>query len=255
MKIVSWNVNGIRACYKKTLEGFVRSTKADILCLQETKAHPDQLNDEIKTVGGSWSAWAWAKRKGYSGVVTYSAQQPRAHQVGLGIELYDDEGRVVITDHEDFLLYNIYFPNGQSGDERQKYKMHFNNDLLKHLKEKIKEGREIVVLGDYNIAPQEIDIYDPKKFASTSGFLSAERKWFEHFLEVGFVDTFRHLHGNEPDRYSWWNLIDRSRLGNRGWRIDLICVSKGLVPKIKSADILDNVEGSDHCPVVLELKL
>lgn len=253
MKIISWNVNGVRAAFKKGLDGFVHSTKPDILCLQETKAHPDQVGPEIKNLWGAWNAWASAKKKGYSGVATFSTKAPTEHIVGLGIEDFDNEGRVVVTDHDEFLLYNIYFPNGQRDDERQKYKMQFNLALLEQLKEKIKKGRQIIVVGDYNIAPHEIDIYDPKKFSSTSGFLPIEREWFQSFLKAGFVDTFREKYPDERDRYSWWNQIDRSRIGNRGWRIDLICMTKGLLPKLSKADILDQVEGSDHCPVEIVL--
>ncbi len=253
MKIISWNVNGVRAAHKKGLEGFVNTFKPDILCLQETKANPDQVNDDIRTLGGRWNAWASAQKKGYSGVATFTHNAPVTHQIGLGSETFDSEGRVVITDHKDFLLYNIYFPNGQKDDIRQKYKMDFNVALNAHLKDNIKKGREIIVVGDYNVAPQDIDIYDPKKFAGTSGFLPIEREWFSSFLELGFIDTFRHFYPDQRERYSWWNQIDRSRLSNRGWRIDHICVTKGLVSRVKSADIMDEVEGSDHCPVSIEV--
>lgn len=254
MKIISWNVNGIRAAHKKGLDGFVQTQKADILCLQETKAHPEQLSPEIRTLGHSWSAWATAQKKGYSGVATFCQQPPASSVVGLGQEEFDSEGRVVITDHEDFLLYNIYFPNGQRDDIRQKYKMKFHEFLLEHLSVQLKKEREVIVLGDYNVAPQEIDIHDPKRFAQTSGFLPSEREWFQKFLKLGFIDTFRHFYPDAKDQYSWWNQIDRSRMSNRGWRIDLICATRGLMGRMKGASIMDEIEGSDHCPIVLELK-
>ncbi len=254
MRIISWNVNGIRAAHKKGLEGFVNTFKPDILCLQETKANPDQLNEALRSLGGRWNAWASAQRKGYSGVATFALQAPSVHHVGLGIEAYDSEGRVVITDHKDFLLYNIYFPNGQKDEIRQKYKMDFHQALIDHLKEKINQGREIIVVGDYNVAPQEIDIYDPQKFSKTSGFLPIEREWLQSFLKLGFIDTFRHFYPDQRERYSWWNQIDRSRLSNRGWRIDLICVTRGLVNRVKVAEIMDEIEGSDHCPVMIEVE-
>ena len=253
VKIVSWNVNGIRASYKKGLEGFVRSYKPDILCLQETKAHPEQVGPEISQLAGLSSCWASATKKGYSGVATFWKNEPKSKVIGLGIEEFDSEGRVVVTDHEDFLLYNIYFPNGQSREERQIYKMQFNRALQKQLADRLKQGREIVVVGDYNIAPTAIDIHDPERFANTSGFLPEEREWFQQLLDSGFVDTFRHFNPKETERYSYWSQIERARISNRGWRIDMICVSKGLVKRLKSADILDHIEGSDHCPIVVEL--
>lgn len=253
MKIISWNVNGIRACYKKGLDGFVRTEKPDILCLQETKAHPGQVGLEVRELAGMSGEWASATKKGYSGVATFWLQKPKEIRVGLGHEPFDSEGRTVITDHDDFLLYNIYFPNGQRGLDRQEYKMAFHRYLQGQLSELIKRGRQVVVVGDYNIAPTEMDIYDPNKFSTTSGFLPHEREWFSEFFKMGFVDTFRRFYPEERERYTWWNQIDRSRLSNRGWRIDFICVTQGLEKRLKAADILDSVQGSDHCPVMVEL--
>lgn len=255
MKIISWNVNGIRAAYKKGLEGFVRTVRPDLLCLQETKAHPDQVGPEILGLCGFQSHWSSAVRKGYSGVATFWKEHvPLQQGAGLGIEEFDLEGRVVFTDHPGFRLYNVYFPNGQSRDERQLYKMRFNRAFAEHLTQVRKQGREVIVLGDFNIAPQEIDIHDPLKHASTSGFLPEERDWFATWLSQGYIDTFRFFHPTARERYSWWNQMDRSRLSNRGWRIDLICVSEGLKDKLIAAEILDDIEGSDHCPVLLEIR-
>lgn len=255
MRIVSWNVNGIRAAYKKGLEGFVRTHKPDLLCVQETKAHPDQVGPEIKSLCGFTSEWASASRKGYSGVATFWKQAvPKAKGIGIGVEEFDSEGRVVITDHGAFLLYNIYFPNGQSRPERQDYKMRFNIKLSEHLQSVRQSGREIIVVGDYNIAPTEMDIFEPQRYTAVSGFLPEERDWLKGWMSTGFVDSFRHFHPQATQKYTWWNQIDRSRLSNRGWRIDLICVSAGLVSRLVSAEILDEIQGSDHCPIAIELR-
>lgn len=250
MKIVSWNVNGIRACYKKNLATFVASEKPDILCLQETKAFIDQVEEPARKLNFNHSFWSSAKRKGYSGVATFLNAEPSLIAQTFGHEEYENEGRIVMTEHPHFILYNIYFPNGGSGEERHEFKQKFLDRLNQHLKAQLAQGKEIIVVGDYNVAHKEVDIYDPKKNANESGFLPEERAWFDSFLELGFIDTFRHLHPTEKERYSWWSYREFARTGNRGWRIDYICISKGLLSKLKSAEILDQVEGSDHCPVV-----
>lgn len=261
MKIITWNVNGIRAVAKKGFLPFVERERPDVLCLQETKAHLDQIEPGLRTPGGMTGMFASAIRKGYSGVATFvhpelaTAVQPREILPQIGIEIYDNEGRVVVSDHGAFLLYNIYFPNGGSGVERHDFKQKFLADLSTHLREKIAAGRELIVVGDYNVAPREIDVYDPVRLASESGFLPEERAWFESFLALGFVDTFRLKHGDEPERFTWWSYLERARPVNRGWRIDHICVTKKLAPAVTRADILDEIEGSDHCPVMVELDL
>lgn len=255
MKIISWNVNGIRACHKKGLVDFVTQEKPDIFCVQETKAHIDQVEMEAQHLGYKHYFWSSAIRKGYSGVATFTNQEPLQTQLGWGQSEYSSEGRIVITDHGVFDLYNIYFPNGGSGEERHNFKQKFLKDLNLHLKEKIKKGREIVVVGDYNVAHKEIDVFDPVRLSKVSGFLPEERVWFDSFLSLGFVDTFRMFHANEEKRYSWWSYRELARIANRGWRIDYICVSKGLEKSVVSADILDQVQGSDHCPVVATLKI
>lgn len=252
MKIICWNVNGIRACFKKGLPDFIEKEKPDVFCVQESKAWQDQVDQDILSLKGMKSHWAQAKRKGYSGVTTFLNEELEI-QVGIGVERFDDEGRVIISRHKDFDLYNIYFPNGASGAERQAYKMDFLKTLKGHLGEKLKSGREVIVLGDFNIAHRDIDIFDPQRFAKTSGFLPEERAWLSEFIDMGFVDSFRKFHPEVKERYSWWNQIERARVGNRGWRIDMICVSKGLEKKLVSADILHDVEGSDHCPIKLEI--
>jgi len=253
MKMISWNVNGIRACSKKGLSEFLQKEKPDVFCVQETKAHLEQVEEPIRRLGYEVAFWSSAQRKGYSGVATFCNQVPKQTFRGWGIAEYENEGRIMITDHGAFDLYNIYFPNGGSGDERHSFKQKFLKDLNEHLKTKIKAGREIVVLGDYNVAHREIDVYDPVRLSVESGFLPEERQWFDSFLQLGFVDTYRHFHPNEKDKYSWWSYRELARIGNRGWRIDYICITKGLLPKLKSAQVLDDIEGSDHCPIVMEL--
>lgn len=255
MKIISWNVNGIRACHKKGLIDFVNKENPDIFCVQETKAHIEQVEVEAKQLHRNFAYWSSGVRKGYSGVATFVNEEPKSIAHGIGIEAYDREGRIVLTDHGAFDLYNIYFPNGGSGEERHQFKQQFLKDLNLHLKEKLKTGRQIVVVGDYNVAHQAMDVYDPIRLSKVSGFFPEERAWFSSFLELGFIDTFRYLNPTAANRYSWWSYRELARENNRGWRIDYISISKGLEKYLTSADILDQVEGSDHCPVVAELNL
>ncbi len=254
MKIISWNVNGIRACYKKGLTDFVNSENPDVLCLQETKAHIEQVEDGAKNLGQPYFYWSSAIRKGYSGVATFTKEEPLQVSKGIGHQEYDSEGRIVITDHGKFELYNIYFPNGGSGEERHLFKQKFLQDLNTHLKEKIKLGRPLVVVGDYNVAHNNRDVYDPVRLSKESGFLPEERQWFDQFLDLGFIDTFRKFKPTEEKRFSWWSYRELARISNRGWRIDYVCITKDLEKFLVSADILDQVEGSDHCPVVAELQ-
>lgn len=254
MKIVSWNVNGIRACAEKGLLKFVAEENPDILCLQETKAHPDQIEPELREMSGIPGFFSSARKKGYSGTAVF-ARGLREDQVsfGIGIRKFDFEGRFVIAEMEGFKLYNVYFPNGGSGPDRHQFKQEFLSRFLTHLKADLDRGREVIVLGDYNVAYLDHDVYDPVKLSRESGFLPEEREWFRDFLQSGFVDSFRHCHPDEKDRYSWWSYRERARSVNRGWRIDHICVSSGLAQRIQKAEILDQVLGSDHCPVLLEL--
>jgi exodeoxyribonuclease-3 len=253
MKIISWNLNGIRACYKKGLLNFLEVAEPEIFCVQETKANQEQVEPQAQNLGYDLSYWSSATKKGYSGVATFTSERPLEVKKGWGLEQYDSEGRILWSQHEKFDLYNIYFPNGGSGEVRHGFKQEFLRDLNLHLKAELKKGKEIVVVGDYNVAHQEIDVYDPVRLSKMSGFLPEERKWFGSFLELGFVDSFRCFHEGEKNRYSWWSYRELARASNRGWRIDYICISKGLQKHLKSADILDEVEGSDHCPVVCEL--
>ncbi len=254
MKIITWNVNGIRACAKKGLQSFVDSEKPDILCLQETKAHLNQVELDLQKLQFPHSYWSSAQRKGYSGVATYVKGEDVEFKDGWGLDEYTREGRIAWTTHSQFDLYNIYFPNGGSGEERHHFKQKFLSDLSVHLKRELQKGKNIIVVGDYNVAHTEIDVHDPVRLSQESGFLPEERKWMDSFLNLGFVDSFRKFHPGIKNRYSWWSYRELARISNRGWRIDYICVSKNLENKLKSADILDSVEGSDHCPVVVELQ-
>lgn len=255
MKIISWNVNGIRAAQKKGLLEFYHRERPDILCLQETKAHKDQLDALlIKPEEGVHSYWSSATtRKGYSGTVTYCKEEPLSVEYGIGIPKYDAEGRFVITKHKDFTLYNVYFPNGGAREERHLFKQDFLKDFREHLAAKLKAGEKVILVGDYNIAHREIDIHDPVRLSKHSGFLPEERLWFDQFLETGFVDTFRKKYPDEKERYTWWDMRTFARPANRGWRIDYICVSNNLSESVQDAEILDQQEGSDHCPVLITL--
>ena len=252
MKLISWNVNGVRAVVKKGFLDWLDQEQPDILCLQETKAHIDQLAAEILTDHGYHTFWHSGERRGYSGVATFCKEEPLYVQEGLGIERYDAEGRVLLTEHENFLLYNIYFPNGQKDDERLQYKLDFYDDLLPIINEQVESGNNVVVTGDWNTAHHPIDLARPKQNVNTSGFMPVEREKLDLYVKNGWVDTFRLFHP-EGDRYSWWTYRFGARERNVGWRIDYFFVNEGFVDNIEDADIHDEVMGSDHCPVSLEL--
>ena len=252
MKLISWNVNGVRAVVKKGFLDWLKQEQPDILCLQETKAHVDQLASEILTDHGYNTYWHSGNRRGYSGVATFCKEEPLYVQEGLGIERYDAEGRVLLTEHENFLLYNIYFPNGQKDDERLQYKLDFYDDLLPIINEQVESGNNVVVTGDWNTAHRPIDLARPKQNVNTSGFMPIEREKLDMYVENGWIDTFRLFHP-EGDRYSWWTYRFGARERNVGWRIDYFFVNEGFVDNVEDADIYDEVMGSDHCPVSLEL--
>jgi exodeoxyribonuclease-3 len=252
MKLISWNVNGVRAVVKKGFLDWLDQADPDIVCLQETKAHIDQLTAEILTDHGYYTYWHSGERRGYSGVATFCKTEPLYVQEGLGIERYDVEGRVLITEHENFLLYNIYFPNGQKDDERLQYKLDFYDDLLPIINEQAESGNNVVVTGDWNTAHHPIDLARPKENVKTSGFMPVEREKLDIYVENGWVDTFRLFHQG-GERYSWWTYRIGARERNVGWRIDYFFVNEGFVENIVDGDIHDEVMGSDHCPVSLEL--
>lgn len=252
LKLITWNVNGIRASYSKGLSQLVEQLQPDILCLQETKAHREQVEPATQTLGFASDFWSSAERKGYSSVATFSQIVPNKVVKSIDCPEYEKEGRIVWSSYNHFDLYNIYFPNGGSGLERHKFKQKFLQDLADHLKFEIKKGKEIIVVGDYNIAHAEIDIYDPNRLSGESGFLPEERQWFDRFLNLGFVDCYRHLNPDKKNIYSWWSYKEMARVKNRGWRIDYICMTAGLTKNLVSCDVLMAQEGSDHCPVVAE---
>ena len=252
MKLISWNVNGVRAVVKKGFLDWLELAQPDILCLQETKAHVDQLAAEILTDHGYHTFWHSGERRGYSGVATFCKDEPFYVQEGLGLDRYDTEGRVLLTEHENFLLYNIYFPNGQKDDERLQYKLDFYDELLPIINEQVESGNNVVVTGDWNTAHHPIDLARPKQNVNTSGFMPIEREKLDMYVENGWIDTFRLFHP-EGDRYSWWTYRFGARERNVGWRIDYFFVNEGFLDNVEDADIHDEVVGSDHCPVSLEL--
>jgi exodeoxyribonuclease-3 len=253
MKILSWNVNGLRAVVKKEKWAQIFELDPDIFCLQETKAHPEQLPEEIRNPKGYHSYFDHSKmRKGYSGVAIYSKVKPEKVEYSIGDTKYDQEGRMVIAYFKDFVLLNGYFPNGGGGPERLKYKLEFYDQFLKFIEKIRKSGKAVIFCGDVNTAHNEIDLARPKENAEQTGFLRIERDWLDKVVEKGYVDSFRHLHPKEV-KYSWWDMKTFARERNVGWRIDYFFVSPDLKDKIKKADILNDVFGSDHCPVLLSI--
>ena len=252
MNIFSWNVNGIRAVKKKGFLDFISDYSPDILCLQETKAHVEQLGDDLLNIPGYLSIFDSPKyKKGYSGVAIYTKEEPLNISTTLDSDQdLDDEGRTLIAEYDKFILLNFYFPNGQMNDIRLDYKFRFHDaayDMFLKLKRKKKN---IIICGDYNIAHNEIDLRHPKPNENTSGFLRIERDWLDKFQKKGFVDTFRYFYPNEV-KYSWWTYMRNARQNNAGWRIDYFWVSQ--IDKIKDAQIHNDVFGSDHCPVSISL--
>ena len=242
----------MRAVAKKGFLEWLDSELPDILCLQETKARPSQLPPNIRRIDGYYSYFSAAERKGYSGVALYSKVQPKEVRYGFGINRFDHEGRILIAFFDDFVLFNIYFPNGNSSDERLQYKMDFYEAFLEYTQELRKEGYSVIVCGDLNTAHKAIDIARPKQNEKRSGFLPVEREWIDKFLSHGFVDTFRLFNENEGN-YTWWDLKTRARDRNVGWRLDYFFVSADLKQSVKEAFILSEVTGSDHCPIGLGL--
>ena len=254
MRILSWNVNGIRAAYKKGFLDWLKKENPDILCIQETKAHPEQLTDDLRNVDGYESYFSSGERKGYSGVAIYTKQKPKKVEHGFGVKKFDSEGRILVAEYPKFVLMSIYYPNGKASAERLKYKMEFYDAFLKFANKLKKQGKNIIICGDVNTAHKEIDIARPKENEKVSGFLPEERAWIDKFLSNGYLDTFR-MFNNEPDNYTWWDMITRARERNVGWRIDYFYVNEEFKKKVKDAFILADVMGSDHCPIGIELKL
>jgi len=254
LRIISYNVNGIRAAMKKGLVEWIKTNPADIICLQETKAEKDNVAHEEITSLGYLDYWFSAQKKGYSGVAVFTKIKPDQIQYGTGHAVSDEEGRVLQLDFGDIRLINAYFPSGTSGEIRQGFKYQWLDEFYLYLDELKKKYPRIVLCGDYNIAHREIDIHDPKGNKNSSGFLPAERAWMDKFLDSGWTDSFRIKHP-EPHRYSWWTQRFPSvRLNNKGWRIDYINVTNNLASRILRSEIYPDIKHSDHCPVFLELK-
>ena len=250
MKITTWNVNGLRAILKKGFLDWVQTESPDVLCLQEIKARPEQISDEEREVPDYEIIWNPAERPGYSGVSTWARQAGREVKMGMDASHFDIEGRVIRPCHDNFFLYNIYFPNGQRGQDRVDFKLDFYAHLLNICDELHAAGENIIITGDFNTAHGELDLRNPKENQNTSGFLPEERAWVDKYLEHGFVDIYRRLYP-EREQYTWWTYRFNARTRNVGWRIDYFLISEALLPRVKDVIIMDDVIGSDHCPVTL----
>ena len=253
MKIISYNVNGIRAAEKKGFSQWLSDEQADIVCLQEVKAERDQIDLGIfKDLGYEHIHWHAAEKKGYSGVAIFSKIAPKNVAVGCGMPIYDREGRVIRADFEDFSLINTYMPSGSSGEIRQDFKMQWLADFQDYIRTLRNNFPRLLICGDYNICHQSIDIHDPIRNQNSSGFLPEEREWMSNFLKDGFIDSFRHLN-KEPHQYSWWSYRAGARGNNKGWRIDYHMITENLKENLRSAAILPEIIHSDHCPIKIEL--
>lgn len=248
MKLISWNVNGIRSVLGKGFLDFVDSEKPDILCLQETKAQPEQVNLVLQ---GYQPIWNSAQKKGYSGTSIFTRIPPQGIQLDMGIAEHDQEGRIIVADFGDFYLLNVYTPNAQRELTRLEYRMKWDKDFLAYL-QSLNTKKPVIFCGDLNVAHQEIDLANPKSNRRNAGFTDEERAGFSSILAGGFVDTFREF-SKEGGKYTWWSYMFNARAKNVGWRIDYFCVSERFVPRVKSSEILASVMGSDHCPVRIEI--
>lgn len=254
MRIISYNVNGIRAAMKKGFIDWLATNPADVICLQETKANQEDVDVSAIEKMGYQTFWYSAQKKGYSGVAIFTKIKPDQVLYGNGIDQSDAEGRIIRADFGDITLINAYFPSGTSGEERQTYKYQWLDEFFTYVQELRKKRKKLIVTGDYNIAHTEIDIHDPKGNKKSSGFLPEERAWMDQFLANKWVDTFRHLHPETTGAYSWWSQRFPSvRLQNKGWRIDYISITDTLTPQLKAAAIYPDVKHSDHCPIYAEI--
>lgn len=253
-RVVSYNLNGIRSALNKGVLEWLDEMKPDILCIQETKAQPDQVDLADFHKIGYRDYWHSAEKKGYSGVLILTRQQPDHVEIGMGHEGYDSEGRVIRADFGDFSVMDVYIPSGTTGDFRQEIKMTFLDDFLKYLDELRKSRPKLLVCGDFNIAHNEIDIHNPKGNKNNSGFLPEERAWLDKFLARGFVDSFRHLN-KDVVKYSWWSFRSNARSKNLGWRLDYLMLTEILAESLRGAGIMNEVMHSDHCPVWADLDI
>ncbi len=253
MKIISYNVNGIRAAIQKGFTDWVKEEDADIVCLQEVKAESHQLEIEVFIDLGYQVFWNSAQKKGYSGVAIFSKVVPNNVTYGMDHEVYDGEGRMIRLDFDSFSLLNVYVPSGTSGEIRQAYKMKWLDDFYQYIAALKVQYPKLILCGDINICHKPIDIHNPVSNKNSSGFLPEERAWVSKFLDLGFIDTFRHFHA-EPHRYSWWSYRANARAKNLGWRIDYFLTTQELVENLVDADIFEQIKHSDHCPVMLKIK-
>ncbi|HOI00183.1 MAG TPA: exodeoxyribonuclease III [Bacteroidales bacterium] len=253
-RIISYNVNGIRSAIEKGLVDWIRAAQPDVLCLQETKAQPEQIPQHLFEDLGYQCYWFSAEKKGYSGVGILTRLKPDHIQYGMGIQQYDAEGRWISMDYGSTTLVSVYHPSGSSGDDRQAFKMVWLEDFLDYVHDLRQTRPNLILSGDFNICHKPIDIHDPVRNATSSGFLPEEREWMDRFLNGGFVDSFRAFN-QEPHQYSWWSFRAGARNRNLGWRIDYHMVSQALAPDMTGAKILPQAKHSDHCPVVLDINL
>lgn len=251
MKLISWNVNGIRACVEKGFLDYFKNQDADIFCLQETKLQAGQINLELE---GYHQYWNYAEKKGYSGTAIFTKKEPLSVSYGIGIEKHDTEGRVITLEFEDFFMITVYTPNSQTELARLDYRMEWEEDFREYLNN-LNAKKPIIVCGDLNVAHKEIDLKNPKTNRKNAGFTDEEREKFTTLLENGYTDTFRYFYPDVTDRYSWWSYRFKAREKNAGWRIDYFLVSDRLQDKLLGADIDSQILGSDHCPIILEIKL
>ena len=250
MKLISWNVNGLRACVGKGFYESLAALDADVVCLQETKLQAGQIDLSLE---GYETYWNYADKKGYSGTAIFTRRHPLSVTYGLGIDLHDHEGRIITAEYEDFYLVTAYVPNSQDGLRRLDYRQQWDKDLRAYLKE-LETRKPVVLCGDLNVAHREIDLKNPKSNRKNAGFTDEEREGFQQLLDAGFVDTFRHFYPDQTDIYSWWSYRFRAREKNAGWRIDYFVVSEALRPLLESAAIHTEIFGSDHCPVEVVLR-
>lgn len=255
LRLVSWNVNGIRAVIKKGFFDWLEEAQPDILGLQETKISAELLTPEMVEPKGYHTYWSHANKKGYSGTAIFTRERPLSVVEGFGLPEWDGEGRTLIAEYPGFILYNIYFPNGGRGDDRLQYKLGFYDAFLAHSQELRKKGKPVIACGDYNTAHKPIDLARPKENENVSGFMPIERAWLDQYTEAGYVDTFRHFYPDKTQAYSWWNMRTFARERNVGWRIDYFFINNEFTGKLVDAAIEPDVMGSDHCPVTLTADL
>jgi exodeoxyribonuclease-3 len=252
LEIYSWNVNGLRAVVRKNFLEFIEKEDPDILAIQETKLQEEQIPDEVKALSQYHQYWNFAEKKGYSGVAVFTKQKPEKVEYSIGDADYDTEGRLLILYFSDFVLLNCYFPNGKMSEERLQYKLNFYDKMFELMQKLRKNRHDVVVCGDYNTAHKEIDLANPEKNEDVSGFLPVERKWIDKIVDHNWVDTFREFN-HEPKQYSWWTYRFGARKRNIGWRIDYFFVNKEFMKNVKKAFIRQDIMGSDHCPIGVEI--